>query len=56
VADGVDAVVKAMEAADPQAVLDRIDDEPRIEELCTRDHAVLRRGKLSERQIWRRVD
>ena len=54
--DGVDAVVQPVQAADPQAVFDGIDVEPRIDELDPRDRSVLPSGKASERQIGRGVD
>jgi hypothetical protein len=48
VADGVDAAVDPQKPADPEAVFDDIDGQPRIEELRAGDDAVLARGEVGD--------
>lgn len=51
VADGVDALVEAVQAAGPQPVLDRIGGEPEREELFAGDDPVLTAGQPGDRRV-----
>jgi hypothetical protein len=51
VADRVDASVDCDQAAEPQAVIDDIGRQPRIEELRARGDTMLARGELGDRSI-----